>query len=277
MLSKTPYLFLLGFLFVSTLVSAQSEDICSSEDIRARASEAIEQFDTSQFDDMDSALESLSDLQSDLESIQTLCANIFSESDSNDVGSGTLSDPYSFGIAGDSGQGFTLQITSLLRPADQIIRSANRFNDRPGTDEEYVIIEVLIECNENYDGRCETNYFDYELVGDKGTGGLPFLIRSSESSLTLLYRENMFRDEYIAYDAIPSLDNAIPITMSASINVRSGPGTNFNVVGSVASGENALAFGRNTDSTWVQINSGWVFTELVSVEGDVENLPITAP
>lgn len=297
---------LIGCVLVIALfakaISAQDEiEICSPNDISARADEAIDRYqaEREEADHMEAALDELDRLQRSLNNIQTLCANVASGGTASE-GSGTLQDPYVFGTAGDSGEGFSIQLTGFIRPADQVIRNENRFNDRPGAGEVYVILELTIECDRNFSGRCETNYFDYELVGDLGTiygpasvvydnkldvglfaggtatGGLPFLIRENDTNLKLLYRPNRFRDEFVAFEATPSLASGVEITASASINVRGGPGTNFSVSGNLPAGESAIAFGRNSDGTWLQIAEGWVFSELVATNGDVAQLPVTS-
>lgn len=292
----------LALLLSPTLIYAQeNEGICSPGDIGTRVSAAFSEYDTAQADaaDMDEALDALDALQRKLNTIQDLCANIASDG-SESEGTGTMQDPYRFGTAGDTGEGFSIQLTGLVRPADQIVRNDNMFNDRPGANEVYIVVEVSIECEDNYTSRCETNYFDYELVGDlgiiyepafvlydelievslfaggTGTGLLPFLIRADDTNLKLLYRPNMFDDYYVAYEATPSLANAVEVTASTSLNVRGGPGTNYSVAGNLPAGEPTMAFGRNSDGTWLQISVGWVFAELVSVNGDIDRLPVTA-
>ncbi len=66
------------------------------------------------------------------------------------------------------------------------------------------------------------------------------------------------------------------------INVRSGPGTNFDGIGVLQMGEKATALGRTEGGDWILIeyfgvegNQGWVYTSLVIPEG--ETLPIIIP
>ena len=66
------------------------------------------------------------------------------------------------------------------------------------------------------------------------------------------------------------------------INVRSGPGTNYDGIGVLQMGEKATALGRTAGGDWVLIeyfgvegNQGWVYTALVVLEG--ETLPIIVP
>jgi len=76
-------------------------------------------------------------------------------------------------------------------------------------------------------------------------------------------------------------DTTVRITITQGINVRAGPGTAYDTLGSATVGSTSIAMGRNADGSWLQIeypeNSGargWVFTELIEVSGPQETLPI---
>jgi uncharacterized protein YraI len=64
------------------------------------------------------------------------------------------------------------------------------------------------------------------------------------------------------------------------MNVRSGPGTNYPVVGAGTVGQSTRVTGRNADGTWLQIEYpsadgiGWVFAELVQINGSPEAVEI---
>lgn len=75
--------------------------------------------------------------------------------------------------------------------------------------------------------------------------------------------------------------NAQPITLMATAttnaNVRSAPSTNAGVLRALTVDEAVSIDGRNTDGTWVRLSSrnnlsGWVYTELLTVDGDVLTL-----
>ena len=58
------------------------------------------------------------------------------------------------------------------------------------------------------------------------------------------------------------------VVINSQMNVRGGPGTNYNVVGAANQGQRYPVTGKNNDGTWWQIDfngqPGWVFAELVS-------------
>jgi hypothetical protein len=71
----------------------------------------------------------------------------------------------------------------------------------------------------------------------------------------------------------------VPESSTTAINVRSGPGTNYPVLGQFEPGQATTVIGRNPDSSWWQVslpdNSlGWVFGELVSLSGAGEGIPV---
>lgn len=50
------------------------------------------------------------------------------------------------------------------------------------------------------------------------------------------------------------------------LNIRSGPGTNYGVVGTLHYEHCSSYLGENTDGSWIQIAEGWVSAEFVSLE-----------
>jgi hypothetical protein len=71
----------------------------------------------------------------------------------------------------------------------------------------------------------------------------------------------------------------VPENSANAINVRSGPGTNYPVLGQFEPGQAATVTGRNADSSWWQVsladNSlGWVFGELVTLSGAAEGIAL---
>ncbi|MGJ3240556.1 MAG: SH3 domain-containing protein [Anaerolineae bacterium] len=65
---------------------------------------------------------------------------------------------------------------------------------------------------------------------------------------------------------------------TGTINIRSGAGTNFSRVGALVPGQDIMLTGRNIAGDWVQIEIddgiGWVFAELLDIDGDVSLLGI---
>ncbi|MCC6453455.1 MAG: SH3 domain-containing protein [Caldilineaceae bacterium] len=68
----------------------------------------------------------------------------------------------------------------------------------------------------------------------------------------------------------PTVVQAAEVVINSQINVRGGPGTNYNIVGAANAGQRYPVTGKNNDGTWWQINfngqAGWVFGELVTAQ-----------
>ena len=68
---------------------------------------------------------------------------------------------------------------------------------------------------------------------------------------------------------------------TSPINVRSGPGTVYPVVGQLQPGQPVDILGRNADRTWWQVlllngNEGWVAASVVDVAGPVDGVAVAA-
>lgn len=64
------------------------------------------------------------------------------------------------------------------------------------------------------------------------------------------------------------------------VNVRSGPGTTYNLLGQVNAGQSAPVRGKSADGAWWQITFGngvgWVFGQLVTFKGDANAVPVAS-
>ena len=114
------------------------------------------------------------------------------------------------------------EILGSTRPADDIIMSGNMFNTEPEEGEEYILIDMKIECMKDQDDTCNISSFSFKLIGDEGviydaewfisgvdglleseefygggvvTGALPFIIKETDSNLIFLY-EPFLGDEF---------------------------------------------------------------------------------
>src|SRR5258706_667078 len=74
--------------------------------------------------------------------------------------------------------------------------------------------------------------------------------------------------------------NGVVGTMKGTVNVRSGPGQVYLVIGQLRKGDQEQLVGANNDFTWYVINfrqqQGWIAASLVTVFGDVKTLPVVA-
>lgn len=75
--------------------------------------------------------------------------------------------------------------------------------------------------------------------------------------------------------------NTFSVAANTGMNVRSGPGTNYAIVTTLAVGAAAQAKGRNAAGDWLLVDlpgggSGWVFASLVTVAGAITDLDVAA-
>lgn len=74
----------------------------------------------------------------------------------------------------------------------------------------------------------------------------------------------------------------VVVTITRSIqNVRSGPGTNYDILAQLRKGEQYQVIGANGDFTWLVINlrgtQGWLSRDILDVFGDLNTLPLIVP
>lgn len=78
-----------------------------------------------------------------------------------------------------------------------------------------------------------------------------------------------------ANDDIPT----ITATSTGAINVRSGPGTTYGVIGALAANDDIVLQGRNEAGDWAHFifddRAGWAYVPLLTVEGEVATLDVT--
>jgi uncharacterized protein YraI len=79
----------------------------------------------------------------------------------------------------------------------------------------------------------------------------------------------------------PSSPTGYIVTATTSVNVRSGPGTNFGVLAVMRQGRSAPVLGRNAFGTWWQVNYngivGWASGNFAVIQGgvDLSRIPVT--
>ncbi len=75
----------------------------------------------------------------------------------------------------------------------------------------------------------------------------------------------------------------VTVKLNDRLRVRAGPGTTFGVLATLDAGTTLTPLGRNQDSSWLQVQipggseMGWVSAQYVTVNGDVNTLPVVNP
>ncbi len=302
---------LLLVLSISVLAQEDSEAValdetnpCSAGSIFQRVDGSYAEFEaTRSAEDSLTAFNDIQNLYESLGAVLEECRNVVELAASGvvEVGSGTFDDPYAFDYFGDTGRGYLLKIRSIVRPSDQY---RHRWDDAAPQGWEYVALVADVQCISPEGDFCEIGYSDFELTGDngsvydyvsysssldlklrpggEGSGSVWFLIQTDDSNLLAMFEEG-YRTGLVVYRAEPAPGqvvegpggNTVTITATTSINVRGGPGTSYSVAGSFQTGQQETAVGRNSAGTWVQMERGWVFAQLVRVDGTITSLPVT--
>ncbi|NIO72479.1 MAG: protein kinase [Anaerolineae bacterium] len=94
------------------------------------------------------------------------------------------------------------------------------------------------------------------------------------------------------YTPLPPTDTAVPptdtptpkpvaVVQAEAMNVRGGPGTEYDVLGQVKQGDKLEILARTEGSDWLQVRltdgkEGWVSAQLVEVDGGVAAIPVAA-
>jgi hypothetical protein len=79
-----------------------------------------------------------------------------------------------------------------------------------------------------------------------------------------------------------STPEGVVITITRAVqNVRTGPGTNYEVLGQLRQGEQARVIGASIDLSWVVIEfrgqQGWLSRSILDIFGDLNTVPVIAP
>ncbi len=77
-------------------------------------------------------------------------------------------------------------------------------------------------------------------------------------------------------------ETANPVKLNATAkgnaNIRTGPDKNYAVAGNLTAGQSISLIGRNAAGDWLRLDygdvEGWVFSSLVTVEGDIQTLAV---
>lgn len=79
----------------------------------------------------------------------------------------------------------------------------------------------------------------------------------------------------------PRPAGAISVRATSAVNVRNGPGTQYDVIGVLQPPDEARVTGRNADASWLAIEhaggTGWVSAGVVEVVGDPLRAPLVEP
>lgn len=125
------------------------------------------------------------------------------------------------------------------------------------------------------------------LAGLNSVEGVQGLLRAPEleprelSNNTAVYTFDALGGEEVVarFAGDQRLPDVVYLTVTSEVqNVRSGPSTDFEVLGQIEQGERVPIAGTNADQTWVVIDfggqQGWMATYLLDIRGNLSSLPL---
>ncbi len=75
----------------------------------------------------------------------------------------------------------------------------------------------------------------------------------------------------------PTLPAQLSGTSTDTLNIRSGPGLQYAVLGQLKEGDPITIIGKSADGLWWQFDRGWVSATYVKVVGDPTVVPVATP
>jgi hypothetical protein len=123
---------------------------------------------------------------------------------------------------------------------------------------------MMFSCSASRD-----EYERFEPFFERAIDTLTFGFAESGSSTATIQPEQT--ETVSAAQAIAIVDRS-----GSSINVRSGAGTQYGIVGGLPRNSEVEVIGRNRAGDWLKINEpeGWIYAELISLSVSVEDLPV---
>jgi N-acetylmuramoyl-L-alanine amidase len=181
----------------------------------------------------------------------------------------------------------SISSATLLAQDDVTARAYRTVNVRSGPSTTYPVIgqlsaDTVVEVNGRNDS--ETNWLRIDFNGEDGwVAFFTVTLEGDPDNLPIIEVGSVELPELIGAEVLVAtpivLENTGPfVTSFRRVNVRSGPGTDFELLGMLRSGETAPITGRTEDNEWLQVEfndqPGWVAYFVVSVTGELENIPV---
>jgi branched-chain amino acid transport system substrate-binding protein len=116
------------------------------------------------------------------------------------------------------------------------------------------------------------------VVTQLGIFGAPFPLARFAGNQRVVDEETEFAQVTPTPAATATPEGVFVVIQRGVQNVRSGPGTNYDVIGQLRQNETAQVIGANVDFSWVVISfrgqNGWLSTDILELNGDRRTLAI---
>lgn len=166
--------------------------------------------------------------------------------------------------------------------ATATITGAATLNVRSGPGAEFESISTLADGQVvRLDGRSPNGEWLQVRLPDNRLGWVSTLFVTPSvavASLPLISGTATTTPEVVAAPGTGGAATAT-VTGAGTLNVRSGPGTEFSLLGTLPDGQSVTLAGRNTDATWLQVSLpdgqlGWVSAQFVTSAVALANVPV---
>ena len=234
------------------------------------------------------------------------------------TGEGTYADPVKEGWTISDGEGRWIGAVGYISIGSELCTRSGGYCKDIKPDNGFIAVWVYGKCDDTRRTRCEfSHYLEFELAGQRGIPYSAESIGSFADRIPefpedvlpggvaegfVLFQAPMVEGDFrfgwtpdYSSDTIwfgplndlaeqretattPETAPHQAFSESDSLNIRSGPGTNYGRVGSLNSGERVSVVGRNSSGTWIQIDNGWVSAQYLSwpPATDFMTLPVTS-
>ena len=164
--------------------------------------------------------------------------------------------------------------TEIAAPtSDAKVTVLGEMNIRSGPSTDYEVVgdavagEEFAITGKNEDG----NWWRIDFRGESGWIYAPFVIAAEAEAVPVV-------GAAMTETAVTAPPTELPIvTVGGDMNVRSGPGEDYDRIGGATAGEEFDITGKSADGEWWQIDfdgrSGWIFAPFVTAT-DAENVPV---
>src|SRR5262249_33346977 len=124
------------------------------------------------------------------------------------------------------------------------------------------------------DGRDQDSKWLHVVLPDGKSGWLPIFV--------LIINGDMDNLPVVTAQSTPEAQANVMVVSYGRVNVRSGPGIQYDIVGQLDVSDQAEAVARSSgDTDWLLIRfdgqEGWVAYFTVNVQGDAQALPVLVP
>jgi len=157
----------------------------------------------------------------------------------------------------------------------------------PVAEDFFIGTTVIIEDGTSFKWMAppQANPLTVTVFSAAGNGQVPQLVYSVSGVCPGLPEENILQDPSVSVPVDPEEDVAIPqpgtlVVDTFRLNVRSGDGPEFTIIGQVSGGQSLAVLGVNAERSWWYVQAGdlrgWIRgdTELVIVRGDLRATPV---